>query len=141
MSEEEEKGFVIKDRRRFTEEGEAKDSSEAETEIKPDEVSEEAPRTEESTEGQKAEEAPPLPEVNFSTFIFSLAISALLHLGEMPDPHTNEKATNLSLAKQTIDILGMLQEKTKGNLDSEEESLLTNLLYELRMKYVTAAGK
>ncbi len=79
-----------------------------------------------------------LPEISFSTFIMSLNSSALVHLGLEADPSTGRRAANLPFAKQTIDILGMLQEKTKGNLDGEEENLLSNLLYELRMKYVAA---
>jgi len=64
-----------------------------------------------------------------------------LHLGELADPNTKEARPDLPMAKHTIDILGMLQQKTKGNLDGEEENLLNSLLYELRMKYVAAAKK
>ena len=87
---------------------------------------------------QKASAAPPLPNINFATFIFSLNSSALLSLGVIEDPGSGQRVKNLPLAKQTIDILGMLQEKTKGNLDGDEENLLSNLLYELRLKYVAA---
>jgi len=76
------------------------------------------------------------PEVNFSTFVFSLSSSALAHLGEIPDPMTGQKKGDLALAKQTIDILGMLEEKTKGNLTSEEDSLLKSVLYDLRLRFV-----
>jgi hypothetical protein len=79
---------------------------------------------------------PPLPEINFASFIISLSSSALFHFGEIPDPATNQKQRNLPLAKQTIDILGLLKEKTKGNLDREENQLLESLLYDLRMRYV-----
>jgi hypothetical protein len=72
----------------------------------------------------------------FSTFIVSLSASALLHLGEMPSPEGEEDAVNLALASQTIDILTMLREKTKGNLTAAEEKLLGNFLYDLRMKFV-----
>jgi len=57
-------------------------------------------------------------------------------LGELPEPGTEKTEVNLPLAKQTIDILGILQEKTSGNLTDEEHNLLTNLLYDLRMRYV-----
>ena len=78
----------------------------------------------------------PLPEMDFGTFVLSLASSALMHLGQMENPETGKKERNLPLAKQTIDILGVLQEKTKGNLTQEEDRLLTELLYDLRLKYV-----
>jgi len=78
----------------------------------------------------------PLPEMNFSTFVVSLNASALMHLGLMEDPTRGQKVKNLELGKQTIDILVMLEEKTKGNLSSEEEQLLRNILYDLRINYV-----
>ncbi len=77
-----------------------------------------------------------LPEISFSTFILSLNSSALVHLGLEADPSTGERVSNLPLAKQTIDILGMLAEKTSGNLSDEEQRLLTNIVYELRLMYV-----
>ncbi|MBN1930994.1 MAG: DUF1844 domain-containing protein [Desulfobacterales bacterium] len=78
----------------------------------------------------------PLPEINFATFIFSLNSSALVQLGILEDPATNRKTKNLPIAKQTIDILGMLEEKTKGNLSQDEANLLKNILYDLRLMYV-----
>jgi len=113
---EEESGFTVKDRRIFTEEGEEKKE----------------PPKEETKEEPQA----PLPEINFATFIISLNASALLHLGVMEDPATGKKVKNLPLGKQTIDILGMMEEKTKGNLSKEEENLLKNILYDLRIIYV-----
>ena len=82
----------------------------------------------------------PLPTINFATFIFSLNSSALVQLGMMEDPMTGEKSENLPLAKQTIDILSMLEEKTKGNLDTDEAAMLKNILYDLRIHYVKAKG-
>jgi len=79
---------------------------------------------------------PPLPEINFATFIFSLNSSALVHLGLMEEPLTGKKEKNLPLAKQTIDIIGMLAEKTSGNLTGDEEKLVKNILHDLRMMYV-----
>lgn len=78
-------------------------------------------------------------ELGFSTFILSLSTSALVHLAELPDPISNEKKVNLPLAKQTIAIIEMLKEKTKGNLTEEEDQLIEDLLYDLRLKYVEAA--
>jgi hypothetical protein len=77
-----------------------------------------------------------LPEVSFSTFILSLNASALVHLGILEDPGTGQKTKNLALGKQTIDILALLEEKTRGNLTAEEDGLLKNLLYDLRLVYV-----
>jgi hypothetical protein len=76
------------------------------------------------------------PEINFMTFIMSLNASAMVNLGVMEDPATNNKAKNLVLGKQTIDILAMLEEKTKGNLSRDEENMLKNILYDLRIIYV-----
>ena len=72
----------------------------------------------------------------FSTFILSLNTAALVHLGEIPDPITNKKQVNLTLAKQTIDTLEMLKEKTKGNLSIDEEKLLQSIIYELKIKFL-----
>jgi Domain of unknown function (DUF1844) len=78
----------------------------------------------------------PLPTIDFATFILSLSHSALMHLGEAPHPDTNSVEANLPLAKQNIDLLGLLEEKTKGNLTGDEERLLAQVLFDLRMRYV-----
>ena len=81
------------------------------------------------------------PQVDFSTFCLSLGTSALYHLGVVPDPETGRPAPpNLPVARQTIDSLEMLREKTQGNLDEEETKLLEGLLYELHLRYVEAQG-
>lgn len=77
-----------------------------------------------------------MPRPTFSTFVLSLASSALVQLGEVPDPATGETREDIALAKQSIDILSMLQDKTKNGLDNEESRLIEGLLYELRMKFV-----
>ncbi|MBI5482540.1 MAG: DUF1844 domain-containing protein [Deltaproteobacteria bacterium] len=82
-----------------------------------------------------------MPEIDFATFILSLGTSALYHLGEMPGPDGEKPTQNLPLARQTIDILALLRDKTKGNVSPDEAQLLDSLLYDLRMKYVTATGK
>ncbi|MBW2575934.1 MAG: DUF1844 domain-containing protein [Deltaproteobacteria bacterium] len=81
-----------------------------------------------------------LPKINFATFVFSLNSSVLLQLGLIDDPATGKKTKNLPLAKQTIDILSMLEEKTQGNLTKDEETMLKNILYDLRMLYVKEKG-
>ena len=81
-----------------------------------------------------------LPKLNFATFIFSLNSSALVHLGMLEEPATQKKTKNLPLAKQTIDILGMLEEKTQGNLTDDEDKMLKNILYDLRINYIKEMG-
>lgn len=81
-----------------------------------------------------------MPELNFATFLMSLNASALVQLGCHPDPSTSETIKNLSIAKQTIDVIAMLAEKTKGNLTEDENRLLTNILYELRLLYIKETG-
>ena len=81
--------------------------------------------------------APELPKIDFSMLVLSLSQTALLHLGEGTDPDDGKPhPRNLPLARQTIDMLGMLQEKTKGNLDGQEERLIDQVLYDLRMRFV-----
>jgi len=119
------KDFKVVDKRRFTETGE-KTGLEQEVE-KPQDT-------------QKTQEAPhSLPPVDFSTFLLSLSTSALLHLGEIPDPQTEKISKNLDLARHTIDIIDMLKQKTKGNLTEDEARLIEGMLYDLRMRYVNIA--
>jgi Domain of unknown function (DUF1844) len=77
-------------------------------------------------------------KVDFSSFILSLYSSALVQLGKVEDPTSGKKVKNIDYAKQTIDIIAVLQDKTKGNLDTEEEKLMNTLLQELRMAFVEA---
>ena len=132
----EKKDFIIKDRRKFFEEKQDEKEEKVESPLKETDA-------QQAEDAKMSDESPqdyPLPEINFPTFIFSLNSSALLHLGLINDPTTGKKVKNLPLAKQTIDILGMLEEKTRGNLTSDEESMLKNILYDLRMIYVKEKG-
>ncbi|HBQ21709.1 MAG: hypothetical protein A2Z91_03045 [Deltaproteobacteria bacterium GWA2_38_16] len=79
--------------------------------------------------------------IDFSTFIFSLGSAALIHLGVTANPMNNKIEKNLEEAKQNIDLLSLLQEKTKGNLTTDEEKLIHNLLHSLRMRYVEETQK
>jgi hypothetical protein len=80
-----------------------------------------------------------LPPVSFVAFIISLASNAAVHFGDLPDPLTNERReVDLDAAKQLIDIVAMLEEKTRGNLTAEERRLLDQVLFELRMRFVEA---
>ena len=99
----------------------------------------------EGEKGKRAEaevdDADPVVPIDFTTFILSLSSSAVIHLGLAPHPEHTDCCKNLPMAKQTIDILVLLQEKTKGNLTGEEERMLADLLYNLRMSYVAAIAK
>jgi hypothetical protein len=117
--ESEDKGFKVVDRR-----GSAGESTESE-------AAKEAPADERAAKGGAA-----LPAIDFATFVMSLGSSALYHLGELEGGERN-----LPLAKQTIDILGMLSEKTRGNLSDDDAKLVEHLLYDLRLKYVEAKKK
>ncbi|MGA9178656.1 MAG: DUF1844 domain-containing protein [Desulfobacterales bacterium] len=131
------KDFVIKDKRIFGKGDEDQPIKEETEKPLDDATSEES----ESVEAQEQEaEDYQLPEINFATFIFSLNHSVLVHLGVMDDPSTGKRVRNLPIAKQTIDILGMLEEKTKGNLIEDEEKMLKNILYDLRMIYIKEKG-
>jgi len=138
-----EESFTVSDKRRFVvdDSGRVKSEGDAGSEEK-----NEVPKASEpSREKQQAKspegESAPLPGIDFSTFIFSLSSSAMLHLGLMENPYTKTIDKNLPLAKQTIDIISMLKDKTKGNLSDEEENLITHLLTELRFKYVNELKK
>ncbi|HQG32301.1 MAG TPA: DUF1844 domain-containing protein [Deltaproteobacteria bacterium] len=78
------------------------------------------------------------PEIDFSTLIMSFASAAMISIGNVPDPVTGQISKNLPLAQQNIAIISLLREKTKGNLSQEEESLIDNILYELRLSYIEA---
>ena len=145
---EEKKDFEVKDRRTFSEDGQKAESADAETSATPEADEQTASSDEETRETDAAEttppdgsdQQPPLPEINFATFVVSLNASALLHLGALEDPTTGKTDKNLPMAKQTIDILSMLEEKTAGNLSKDEENLLKSILYDLRIIYVKEKG-
>lgn len=122
----EDKGFTVKDRRG----GAADESTDA------------AQKPAGQARPDQAREAAPLPEMDFSTFVISLASTAQMSLGAVPHPETNQTSVNLPAAKQMIDILALMQEKTKGNLSEQESSLLEQVLFNLRIHYVrTAEGQ
>ncbi|RZB35076.1 MAG: hypothetical protein SRB1_00844 [Desulfobacteraceae bacterium Eth-SRB1] len=131
---EEDKGFVIKDRRIFAEEKQEKGGKEDKKESAGEEVKDQAQK--ETAPEEKQEPEIHLPEINFPTFIISLNASALVHLGAIEDPVAGKKVKNLPMGKQTIDILSMLEEKTRGNLSKEEENMLKHILYDLKIIYV-----
>ncbi len=77
-----------------------------------------------------------LPAIDFSTFVLSLSHSTLVHLGDAPDPGGASQEPDLPMARQTIDLLALLQEKTKNNLSGDEERVLEQALYDLRLRFV-----
>jgi hypothetical protein len=91
------------------------------------------PREEEPLTGD-----PNVP-IDFTTFVLSLSSNAAFHLGLVPHPKSDHTCRNLPMARQTIDILGVLQAKTAGNLTGDEERLLGEIIYNLRMEYLRAA--
>jgi hypothetical protein len=124
-------GFVVKDKRLFTEAGEAKSTEEQATPA----AEEPKPVPPEAAQSGKGKE-PDYPPINFTNFVLSLSTSALFHFGDFPDPESGKTQKNLPAAKQTIDILDMLNEKAKGNLNENETNLIQGILYELKLRYV-----
>lgn len=139
MEDSEDKGYTVKDRRylHLSEEEKARLKEEAAAQ-------EEGQATAAAGEGQPeaagAKAHVPLPDLTFGSFLVSLSSSAFICLGQIPDPHTGKQEKNLPLAKQTIDLLGVLRDKTRNNLTPEEENLFDHLLYDLRMAYIKEVG-
>ena len=127
--EEQEKSFTVRDKRFSA-------TKEAEVDSK---IKEEKTGTE-SQGADSSEQQVELPEINFVNFLFSISTSALIQMGEIEDPISQQTVRNLPLAKQTIDLIGMLEEKTKGNLTPDEAKLIENILFDLRMRYVKATS-
>jgi len=121
-------GFVIKDKR-FSEESENKEEPAARS----------GPEIKEKVEND-ASGPSDYPQVNFTNFVISLSTSCLFQFGDFPEYEGGKAEKNLPAAKQTIDILDMLNEKTKGNLDQNEANLIQGVLYELKMRYVKEKG-
>ena len=130
MADEKEKDFKVIDRRSaFRDEK--------------DDVKKSPPAPEQKGEGftmkeAEAHDAEP-NQIDFATFVFSLATGALIQCGIAPDPMTGKTSKNLDLAKQNIDLLAMMKEKTKGNLTPDETQLIDSLLAEVRIRYVEAS--
>lgn len=129
------RGFTVKDRRRFSETGDAREAATAPSPEPPPSGPGPTPPPPPEPTAPPAEGAAGEP-VTFSTFVLGLSTQALLHLGEIPNPVTRALETDLDAARQLIDILGILAEKTRNNLEPGEQSLLESALYDLRMRYV-----
>ena len=118
--------FTVTDRRAFAPDGESKPDAA---------VAEQRP-----AEGAPAAKEPPrsLPPADFATLVLSLGSSAVMYLGQEDGPEGKKATRNLPMAKHAIDLLTVLEEKTKGNLSSEEGQILESLLFDLRLRYVEA---
>ena len=148
--EKEKKGFVVNDRRRFDSEGNEKgDGNEAKPAMKAStpKPEENLSKPEIKPEIKPENKSEPLPEdgqehgeMNFSSFIMSLATQALMQLGEIKPPPGVELEVDKNAARQTIDILGMLEQKTRNNLDKDEAHLFEQILHNLRLSYVKAVS-
>jgi hypothetical protein len=134
--ENEEQGFRITDKRAFREDGEER-SPEA-----PAQEEEQAKTADSRPEGQASDqESRSRPPIDFPSYILSYYTQGLVLLGEVPNPYTNKKEEDVEAARHTVDILSMLQVKTKGNLSKDEEQLLDTVLYELRMKFIKKTNR
>jgi hypothetical protein len=155
MADEETKdGIKVSDKRRFrvdaggnvvSREDSSEASSPAESTAPPPAAEPGAPADLKAEREQFEQECEPcqsdyadLPPIDFLSFVFSFSTSTMMCLGLLPNPDTQERFVDLGMAKQNIDILGMLQEKTRGNLTKEEEDFLTASLYDLRLRFVEA---
>ena len=136
---EEERGFVIRDRRGGGAESDSRPSADAgRTESSGGGT---APPQQADTTGQADDaQTQHIPPINFPSFVYSMGTSALMLLGEAPGQGSTSQAPNLAHAQEIIDILTMLKTKTKGNLTHEEEILLEEMLYALHVKFVEKAG-
>ena len=133
MGDEKDQGFVIRDRRGRSEE--APDAASAPTPPAPE------PAPADSHQADAHGHAGHLP-VNFSSFVISMGSSALMLMGEQLDPQQPAMPLNLPQAKEIIDLLSMLEEKTRGNLTPDEQVVMKDMLYALRMKFVSlTSGK
>jgi Domain of unknown function (DUF1844) len=138
MSDSEQKPvFKVTDRRSFSEKGETQSGPAAEVPPARPAVPGDEPISEESARARAGSDGG-LPPADFSTFVLSLASSALIHMGEVEPPGETAKRRDLPMAKHTIDLLTLLREKTQSNLTPEEDKLLDSLLYDLRLRYVEA---
>lgn len=129
------RGFKVEDRRRFVDDAAPAHAEAEQPRPEPTPAAPLPPHGDETVH-----DAHPPQELNFSTFVMGLSTQALMHLGEIPDPEAMH-GPDLPAAKQMIDLLGILRDKTTGNLEPAEDQLLSSMLYDLRMRYVEVSRK
>jgi hypothetical protein len=133
--EQDEHSFKVTDKRGFQEDGKAADAS-SDTKETPVDASSSA-----EAKTPAGQELPPRPPIDFPSYLLSYYTQGLVLLGEVPNPYTNKKEEDVEAARHTIDILTMLEQKTKGNLTKEEQQLMETVLYELRMKFMAKTDR
>jgi Domain of unknown function (DUF1844) len=126
MGEEEKDNIRVEDRRFFDKEGNPVHQEQS---------------TDSKTTPQKETSSPTPPRIDFASFVFIYVQTTLIHLGDLEDPVEKKMSENLEAARQTIDVLDMLKEKTKGNLSRQEEQYFDSVLFDLRMRYVEKAKR
>lgn len=136
--EEEDQGFRVTDKRLFSETGEPRPDAAEPPQEKKSEPPPEARPTEAAGAGPEEREA---GMIDFPSYVLSYYTQGLVLLGEVPNPYTQKKEEDAEAARHTIDILALLQEKTRGNLTVEEGQLLESVLYELRLKYMAKTDR
>ena len=130
---EEQQEFKVTDRRGFDENGTPKpDAGEPVKAEQPPEA---------AASGAQGRSGDARPPIDFPSYILSCYMQALVLLGETPNPNTNKKEEDVEAARNVIDILTMLEQKTSGNLSGEEGQLLEQVLYELRMKFMAKTNR
>ncbi len=133
--EEENPGFTVTDKRAFRQDGEKREPEAREEKRK-------EPEPAAGAAGSPLEEQPGAePRIDFPSYILSYYTQGLVLLGEVPNPMTGKPEQDIEGARHTVDILSMLQEKTRGNLSQEEGQLLDSVLYELRMKFMAKTNR
>jgi hypothetical protein len=136
--EQEDQGFRVTDKRLFSETGEPRRDAAEPSREKQSEPEPKARPTQAAGEGPEEREA---GTIDFPSYVLSYYTQGLVLLGEVPNPYTQRKEEDTEAARHTIDILALLQEKTRGNLTAEEGQLLESVLYELRLKYMAKTDR
>jgi hypothetical protein len=129
--ESEESGFKVTDKRHFAEGGSPREDAPPQEQKTPETAAAPPP----------AEPGGEEPRIDVPSYVLSYYTQGLVLLGEVPNPYTNKKEEDLQASRHIVDVLSMLQEKTKGNLSKEEDQLLDSVLYELRMKFMAKTNR
>jgi hypothetical protein len=136
--EQEEQGFRITDKRGFREDGETRAAEGSEKAEDKASGPQSSPTADKNPANQ---ETPPRPPIDFTSYILTYYYQGLACLGVIPNPLTNKTEEDLASAQNTIDLLSMLEQKTKGNLGSDEQKFIEDVLYELRMRFMAKTNR
>jgi Domain of unknown function (DUF1844) len=138
--EQEEQDFKVTDKRSFREDGEPGAADTTPKAVADTPIIDPSSNKEDAASNREAD-ADARPPIDFPSYILSYYTHGLVLLGEVPNPYTNKKEEDMESARHMIDILSMLEQKTKGNLSPEEDKLLESVLYELRMKFMAKTNR